>query len=167
MPLLQRIDQALGEEEESLTPVQPVAAYLERLPCLEPITTRTGVEAALQQLLASLCDRLRQEKKGLRTAVFQGYRTDRKTVGIEVKTSRHTADAGHLFKLFQLKLPVFEPGDGIELFTLEAMGVEAVSPTQEKIWEHATGVENKLLAELLDRIAGKTGPNAIHRYLPD
>ena len=33
--------------------------------------------------------------------------------------------------------------------------------------KQASGLNNNHLAELIDRISGKIGPNAIHRYLPD
>lgn len=40
--LLIRLGQALGTTPEILQPVQPIPAYLERLPCMEPICTATG-----------------------------------------------------------------------------------------------------------------------------
>jgi protein ImuB len=61
--ILKRLDQALGNEEEIVEPVQPVAPYQERLPSLEPIITATGIEIGLQRLLDTLCDRLKQEQK--------------------------------------------------------------------------------------------------------
>jgi len=73
--ILQRLDQALGYEKEMIKPVQPIEPYQERLPCLEPIVTATGIEIALQRLLDALCHRLQQEQKGLRTALFKGSET--------------------------------------------------------------------------------------------
>ncbi|MGN6541771.1 MAG: Y-family DNA polymerase, partial [Ginsengibacter sp.] len=71
LQILQRLDEALGYEEEMIKPVQPIEPYQERLPCLEPIVTATGIEIALQRLLDALCHRLQQEQKGLRTALFK------------------------------------------------------------------------------------------------
>jgi hypothetical protein len=34
-----------------LEPVEPIEPYQERLPCMEPISTATGIEIALKQLL--------------------------------------------------------------------------------------------------------------------
>ncbi|MEO7768147.1 MAG: DNA polymerase Y family protein, partial [Ferruginibacter sp.] len=42
--LLMRLDQALGNEEEIIQPIQPIVPCHERLPCLEPIVTATGIE---------------------------------------------------------------------------------------------------------------------------
>jgi protein ImuB len=140
--------------------------YHERLPCIEPIARIEGIEIALTQLLGSLCKRLEKEGKGIRTAYFRGYRVDNKAVGIQISTSRASNNVKHLFHLFQIKLSTIEPGLGIELFVLEATKVEDHTPTQEEFWKQTTGLNNNHLSELIDRISGKIGSDAIKRYLP-
>ena len=165
--LLQRLGQALGYEEEAIQPVQPMEPYQERLPCLEPIITATGIEIALQRLLDALCQRLQQEQKGLRAASFKGYRIDGKIEKMKIGTHRPSNNSRHLFKLFAIKIDSMEPAWGIELFTLEASKVEDIIPIQEKLWDTAGGLDDMGLSELLDRIAGKIGTSQIHRYIPD
>lgn len=165
--MIKRLNQALGNEEEMVQPVQPVERYQERLPCLEPISTATGIAIALQRLLDSLCERLRKEQKGLRCACFKGYRIDGKTEQVTIGTNRATCNATHLSRLFEDKLCTIEPDLGIELFTLEASKVEDHIASQEKIWENTGGLNNTELSELLDRLAGKIGEQSIRRYLPD
>jgi len=165
--IIQRLNQAVGTEQEFIEPVYPVEPYQERLPCIEPIARIEGIEIALQRLLQQLCNRLQKEGKGLRTAYFRGYRIDNKAVGVEIATSRASSSVDHLFHLFGLKLSTIEPGLGIELFLLEATKVEDHSPMQEEFWKQNSGLDNNQLSELMDHIAGKMGPNAIHRYLPD
>jgi protein ImuB len=165
--IIQRINQALGMEQEFINPVYPVEPYQERLPCIEPISRIEGIEIALQRLLEALCKRLRKEGKGLRTAYFRGYRVDSKTVGIQIATSRASNNVSHLFHLFQMKLSTIEPDLGIELFVLEATKVEDHTPIQEEFWKQKTGLNNNHLSELIDRISAKIGASAIHRYLPD
>lgn len=165
--LLLRIDQALGHEEEILQPVQPPEPYNVRLPCLEPVMTRTGIEIALQTLLENMSSRLAAEGKGLRGCIFKSFRIDGKIEKIETGTNRATHNQKHLFKLFEIKLENIEPGPGIEFFLLEAQKVEDVVIIQEKLWDAASGLENIALAELLDRFNGKFGNGHIHRFLPD
>ncbi len=164
---LQRLDQALGYEEEVIIPVHSIEPYEERLPCLEPIVTATGIEIALQRLLDTLCLRLKKEEKGLRLAVFKCYRADGKIEKIGIGTNRASCNSKHLFKLFENKIDSIEPALGIELFTLGASKVEDLSPTQEKLWNNNEGLTNIGLAELLDRLAEKIGAQNIHRYVPD
>jgi len=165
--LLLRLDQALGNAEESLTPICPVEGFAERLPCLEPIQTRTGIEIALQRLLNTLCQRLQQEGKGLRTAVFKGYRLDGNLQEIVIHTTRATQKAEHVFSLFEIKLGTIEPDPGIELFVLEAPKVEDAGPAQTSLWSGSAGLEDTRLAALLDRFCGKFGIGVIRRYLPE
>lgn len=165
--MLLRLNQALGIEEDLLQPVVPIEPYQERLPCLEPIVTAPGIEIALKQLTEALCARLRDEQKGLRKAIFKGYRVDGQVVQVDISTNRPTHHIGHIFKLFEIKLPTLEPALGIELFVLEAPVVEEHLPGQEKIWQETGGLDDPRLAELVDKLAGRFGQQAVHRYLPD
>jgi len=164
---LMRLDMALGQEMETIEPVQPMEPYQFRLPSLEPIVTATGIEIGLKHLLELLCQRLQQEQKGLRSAVFKGYRVDGKIEKVEIGTHRATQHKGHLFKLFEIKLPSIEPDLGIELFVLEASKIEDYFPSQSKMWGTTGGLEDERVSELLDRLASKLGSQIVHRYLPD
>lgn len=163
--LLLRIGQALGTEPEALQPVQPLEPYLERLPCMEPISTATGIAIALKHLLDKICARLSKEGKGLRTGIFRGYRLDGKVEQVAIGTSRASHNPGHLFRLFELKIPSIEPDLGIELFEIEAPLVEKIVEGQEVLWQ-VSGRDHVVVGELLDRIAGKIGMQSIRCYLP-
>jgi protein ImuB len=165
--LLHQIDKAFGNEIELIEPVQLVEPYQERLPCLEPIVTLGGIEIALRQLLEILCHRLQKEQKGLRAAIFKGYRIDGKIEQISIGTNRPSHHVNHLYKLFEGKLSTIEPALGIELFILEAQKTENHFAKQTKAWEGSGGLEDIRVAELLDRLASKIGTQAIHRYAPD
>ena len=165
--LLTRLDQALGLETEPLQLIRPIEPYQERLPCLEPIRTATGIEIAVKKLLEALCGRLEREAKGLRSCMLKGYRIDGDIQQVAIGTNRPTRNVEHLYKLFELKLGDIEPDLGIELFLLEAPVVEALPATVEKLWHNGSGKDETKVAELLDRLAIKIGPSCIHRYLPD
>jgi protein ImuB len=165
--MILKIDKALGRCEETIQPIIPPEAYQERLPCLEPIVTLTGIEIALNELLNSLSARLQQDQKGLRSAVFKCYRVDGKIVQIDIATNRPSHHVKHLAKLFEPRLSSLEPALGIELFILEAPKVEDLLPQQQKMWEDCGGLDDIRLSELLDRLSSRIGMNSIHRYLPD
>lgn len=165
--IIQRINQAIGTEQEFIQPVYPIEPFQERLPTIEPIQRIEGIEIALQELLKRLCKSLQKKGKGLRTAYFRCYCIDSKVSGIQISTSRPSCNIEHLFHLFQLKLSSIEPGLGIELFVLEATRVEDYVPVQEEFWKQTTSLNNNKLSEFIDRISGKIGSRAIKRYLPD
>lgn len=163
--LPERMDQAFGRKGEPLIPLRPIEPYRERLPCLEPIITRSGIGIALERLLITLCERLVKEGKGLRKAVFKAYRIDGEVQQIEIGTHLPSQQPAHLLKLFELKIDQIEPALGIELFVLEAPGVEKARPSQETLWHNSTLSDGRLAA-LLDQLTGKLGEGIIHRYLP-
>lgn len=164
--LLTRLDQALGQEAEFITSIQPVEPYQERLPCLEPIRTAKAIEIAIRKILERLCTKLGKKGKGLRKALLTAYRIDGNIQQIEIGTNKASRHVAHLFKLFELKIASIEPDLGIELFMMEAWDVEDMVTEQEAIW-HEKERDNTAIAELLDRIAGKVGKEAIRKYLPD
>lgn len=164
--LLERIDQAIGRKNEPTLPLLAIEPYHERLPCLEPVATRYGIEMALQQLLEALCKRLAKDGKGLRKAVFKARRIDNELQSISIGTHRPSHQPVHLFKLFELKIDQIEPALGIELFILEATQVEDVTSLQGAFW-HNGNLQDNRLADLLDQLTGKLGTGVVHRYLPD
>ena len=164
--LLLRLDQFTGLENEVIQPLQPVEPYQERLPCLEPIVTGTGIEIALRRLLETLCQRLCQEEKGLRSAQFKCYKVDGGIEQLGIGTGHPSHNVNHLFRLFEPNIPAIKPDLGIELFVLEAPVVEEVHPLQETFWNATGGLEDVSIAELIDRLENKTGKGTVHRYLP-
>lgn len=163
--ILTRLDQALGQEVEVLVPVRPPEPFLERLPCLEPIRTAAGIEIALKQLLERISARLAKEGKGLRKCLLKAYRIDGDVQQVEIATGYPSHSPTHLFKLFEHKISSLKPDLGFELFILIATGVEDVPVIQDALWTAASR-NDIVVAELLDRIAGRVGSSCIHRYVP-
>ena len=164
---LLRLNQALGTKEEYIQSVIPLAEYSERLPCLELIQTKTGIEIALQQLLEKLCGRLVKDGKGLREVNFIAFRIDNKIEKISVTTNHASNNAKHIVTLLEHKIEKIEPALGIEVFILEATKVEKVVSIQQTFWTTNGSLESREIAELLDNIENKFGNNIINRYFPD
>ncbi|MGX5858272.1 Y-family DNA polymerase [Dyadobacter jiangsuensis] len=163
---LNQIGKALGQSYEAFTPVQPLEPYQERLPSVEPIRTATGIKIALKTLLDKVCKRLVDDGKGVRQASFRCFRLDGKVEEIAIGTSAASCSASHLFKLFEQKISQIEPALGIELFLLEAPVVDDLAHPQEILWDVNSGNKMVAIAELLDRLASRSGVDTIHRYLP-
>ncbi len=84
-----------------------------------------------------------------------------------IGTNHTSVNRTHLFKLFETSLSSIAPGLGIELFVLQATKAEPLPQVQEMLWSSQVTLEEKNVAELLDRIAVKLGGHCINRYLPD
>ncbi len=163
--LSMRLNQALGQELEMIVPIKPFEPYQDRLCSTEPICTAIGITIALKQLLESICSRFEVEGMGLRNGIFRAYRVDGNIQQIEIGTSQSSRNEVHLFKLFEHKIATLEPELGFEMFVFEATKVEPIIYEQSAIWT-ASSQNNKKVAELLDRVAVRTGANAITRYVP-
>ncbi|NDC40221.1 MAG: DNA polymerase Y family protein [Chitinophagia bacterium] len=150
--LLTRLGQAIGHEYEALTPLRPHDPWHERLPCLEPIRTATGIEIAIKELLSRLCQRLEAEGKGLRTCLLKCYRIDGLVQQIAIGTSRPVRNVPHLFRLMELKIANIAPGLGIEVFAMEAPLVEELTAVQEALWSNNDAHNSTAIGELIDRI---------------
>ena len=165
--LLNRLDQALGNVIENIDPVCPIEPFQERLPCLEPIRTAPAIEIAVHKLLEILCKRLAKENKGVRKAIFKGFKMDGGNHQVEIGTNSASCNLEHLFKLFQLKISILQPDLGFELFILECPVVEELDVVQETLWNISGTSDQIEIAELLDRLVGRGGMDIVHRYLPD
>lgn len=163
---LLKLDQAMGSEVERIEPVIAIVPYQERLPCLEPILTATGIGIALERLMELLCQRLQREGNGVRQVLFKAFRVDGIIQEISVGTYRASHNAKHLYNLFSEKLGELQPDLGFELFTLEAMKIDPLITQQEEIWDTAAGLQSENLSKLIDRLVNKFGEQHVHRYLP-
>lgn len=163
---LTRLGQALGTVDEILQPLQVPVLFQERLPCLEPIRTRKGIEIAITRLLEYLCQRLQEEGKGLRVGLLSCYRIDGEVVQVAIGTNGASHNVHHLFALFQLKIEQIRPALGIELFVLEATKVDDMTPGQEALWAGKPGLDDQRVIQLLDRVISKVGAGVINRYVP-
>ncbi|HLN96808.1 MAG TPA: DNA polymerase Y family protein [Flavobacterium sp.] len=160
-----RLGQALGHEPEFLHPLQPVEPYQERLPCLEPICTATGIGLALERLLDMLCQRFKNEGVGLRSGIFKAYRIDGDIQQFSIGTGHPSRNPVHLYRLFAPGIEKLEPALGFELFVLEAPHTEEVTASQEALWETAFRNDTRV-SELVDRITARIGNKGVRRYLP-
>ncbi|HSB94050.1 MAG TPA: DNA polymerase Y family protein [Flavitalea sp.] len=164
--LSQRLQQALGNEEEAIQSIIPQSAFNERCISLEPIITRTGIEIALQQLLETICERLTGEQKGARVIRFTIVTIDSHQQQLEITTTRASSNARYLFKLFELKLSALQPGFGIDVFIIDVLVFDELLPAQESLWINSEGLQDVSIAEFVDRLANKIGHQKIARYLP-
>ena len=164
--MLLKLGQALGTEEETIKPMIIVPPYEERLPCLEPVRTKPAIEIAIERLLEKLCTRLANDGLGIRSAILKGYRLDGKITETVIGTNQPSHNIKHLLQLFELKIAQIEPALGIELFIITVTKTDPMQLHQEKLWSGKPGLADQNLAQLLDRLAGKIGPQAIKRYIP-
>ena len=161
-----RLDQALAEMPEPLSPLGEAPSRRVRLSFMEPITEPTDLLLATQRLTADLVLRLVREGTGARRLDLGFYRVDGRVERIRLGTARPSRDPRHLAALFKERLDTIDPGLGIEDMILAAFAVEPLPPEQIGLPGHVAKNETSGIAPLLDRLGNRLGLDALSRLEP-
>jgi protein ImuB len=171
--LLQRLDQALHQTEDPLTPWRSPAAYRASRILAEPVSTLGSVEYVLHDLLKEICTLLEKNHLGSRHMDLACYRVDGTVDRVEVRTSKPNRAIPHLMRLFSGRLEKLWADFGFETFVLSVPDVEALHPAQLSLsLMDATGDEESFDL-LVDRLGMKLGFAAVNHvrvresYLPE
>ena len=119
-----RLDQALGDLPEPLSPLGETPARRVRLSFAEPIADPADLALAAERLAADLVARLAREGTGARRLVLAFHRIDGRVERIALGTARPSRDPHHLAALFKERLDTIDPGLGVEDMILAAFAVE-------------------------------------------
>ncbi len=172
---LTRLRQALGSEEEPLSPKAPESLPWVRQAFAEPLLTPEAVAAVLERLLVALSVELERRGLGARRLEVVGHRVDASQVRLQVGTSRPSRDPAHLSRLAAPQRDLLDPGYGLEVLTLAATASEPLQATQLEAghlgagqFEAGAGRRCERgaaadLAALVDRLQSRLGPGSVVR----
>lgn len=161
--LMRRLDQALGQVPEPLSPVAATAPLAVRLSLPEPIGHLDDLRAGAARLLARLCDRLHARGIGARALRLEAFRADGGVSVLDLRLARPMRDAGAMLALLAMRLERIEAGFGIDMLRLDAPETEPVRPEQLSGPE---GMACDGLADLITRLGARIGLEAITRAHP-
>src|SRR5215471_1641976 len=158
-----RLDQAVGNMPEPLSPLGEVPSRRVRLSFAEPITEPAALLVATERLTADLVQRLAREGVGARRLDLGFYRVDGRVERIQLGTARPSRDPRHLTALFRERLDTVDPDLGIEDMILAAFAVESLSAEQISMPGQTARNETSGIAPLLDRLGNRLGLTALSR----
>jgi protein ImuB len=162
--IIRRLDQALGDRGETLSPRVPVPSLMARRTFAEPITRAEDIAGTIRHLLDDLCRQLDKNRRGARRLNLVVYRTDGTHAGLCIGTSRAVRDADHLERLFRGKIGKIDPGFGIEVMILSVSASDALEAVQIGLesdrTDHAEG-----LARLVDRVGNRLGADRVSHFV--
>jgi protein ImuB len=156
-----RLDQALDNLPEPLSPLGEVPSRRVRLSFAEPITEPADLILATERLTADLVQRLSQEGMGARRLDLAFHRVDGRVERIRLGTARPSRDPRHLAALFKERLDTVDPGLGIEDMILAAFAVESLPAEQISFPHYSPSNEASGIAPLLDRLGNRLGLAAL------
>lgn len=162
--VLRRLDQALGERSEPVTPEVEPPQFSTRLTLPEPIGLESDVMAATERLLVPLCAKLIAHEAGARCLLLTLRRVDQISKQVELRLAAPMRDPARILPLFQRAVAEVEAGFGIDQVRLEAVLVEPL-PVQQIGTTSARSNPDRL-ADLITRIGTRIGLENIQRFLP-
>lgn len=167
--LLRCLDQALGRENEAISPLSPVRAYSVRSVFPEPISLLADIEHIARDLSFRLCPQLEGDGRGAKSFVLKLFGTDGSVREISVSSARLLFKPEKLAALFHERIhgieAFYDPGTGVDALSLEAAKVESLRPSQKPLgFERDQGGE--AFSFLMDRLAARLGPRAIGKMSP-
>jgi protein ImuB len=164
---IRRIDQALGHEDEPITPRLPLPAAMAERRFPEPIGREEDVLGTIEQLARELDRLLERRGEGARLIQVALVRADGKVHRLELGTAAPVRDPARLRRLFADRLAVIgdacDPGFGFDMMRLSALVTERIDPVQTGLdgSDHAAD-----LAHLIDRLGARFGLRRICRLVP-
>jgi protein ImuB len=165
--LILRLDQALGVDEESITPRQPLPRYVAEQRFAEPIALERDVLGTIQRLGDRLRARLEQHGEGARLIEVVLFRLDGKVLRLSAATSRAIRDAALMRRLFAERLAAIgdahDPGFGFDMVRLSVIVAESLAP-QQTGFDASDHAED--LSELIDRLGARVGFSCVLRFVP-
>jgi protein ImuB len=164
---VRRLDQALGIEDEPITPRLPVPAALAEQRFPEPIARESDVLGTIETLAGRIGRVLEARGEGARLLQAALFRADGKVFRVEAGTGAPLHDAARIAKLFAERLAVisdeFDPGFGFDMIRLSALATERSDPRQTGLAAPDHEVE---LAHLIDRLGARFGLRRVTRLVP-
>ena len=172
--LIRRLDQALGDLDEPISPREPPPRLRFRMNFPEAVGRPEDILAATNRLLTVATAKLETLGQGARLLKLYLFRLDTEVDSIAIGTSRPNRDPGHLLRLAREKLDRLPPPKSVES-NVETV-LLAINRT-EKLDLAQTGLNTETqstttdtgidqLAGLADRLIGKLGTENVVRLLP-
>jgi protein ImuB len=165
--LVRRLDQALGHEDESITPRLPPPSYVAERRFPGPIVLEADVLGTIEQLAHELGRLLEQHGQGARLLETALFRVDGKVHRIKAGTAEALRDPECIRRLFVERLAAVgdecDPGFGYDVVRLSVLACERLDPAQNGLAGQDYQTE---LAHLVDRLSARFGPKRLTRPVP-
>jgi protein ImuB len=163
--LMQRLDQAMGREEEPITPRLPVPPFSVEQGFPEPLLRDEDLTAVLARLTERLCASMEKRGQGARQMLASFFGVDGTVNRLQIGTSRPLHDAARLYRLFTDKFAHVQWDNefGYDRIRLAALETGMLLPAQKDL---SCGEDGPELAHLIDRLTVRLGATRVLRFLP-
>ena len=168
---LRRLDQALGREDEPITPKRPAPSYMAEQHFAEPIARERDVLGTIARLSIRLGYAMEARGEGARLIELALFRTDGKVHRLAVGAGAPVHEANRISRLFADRLAgigeACDPGFGYDLVRLSAPVTERCAPVQTAFAADRSAADHAgELGHLIDRLGARFGLRRVTRLVP-
>jgi protein ImuB len=157
--LMLRLDQALGFEEEAISPRRPVAALSTERRLSEPIVDEDNILLLLGKLGESLKRHLEIRGEGGKLFELLLFRVDGKVFSIRAGTAMPVRDPARILSLFRARLSAvhddLDAGYGFETVRLNVLQAAPFIQSQPDFQGHNR--QDETLADFIDQMSARFG----------
>lgn len=159
-----RIDQALGERPEIITPVRQIEPVQAEWSFEEPVTDRETLEAVLRTLLDQIAGQLAARQEGALQLECRVFGARQPIVSLTIGSICPRASAAHLWDLCRLQLERTPLPEEVLRIFLQATSTDLLETQQATIIDDGRNrPQEKDLAVLLERLCSRLGERAVLR----
>jgi protein ImuB len=157
--LMLRLDQALGFEEEAISPRRPIAALSTERRLSEPIVDEDNILLLLGKLGDSLKRHLETTGEGGKLFELLLFRVDGKVFSIRAGAAMPVRDPGRIVALFKARLSAIhddlDAGYGFETLRLNVLQAAPFAQLQPDF--QGRNREDETLADFIDQMSARFG----------
>lgn len=163
-----RLARVLGESDRRITPLRTQPPCQAEQSCPEPVVSHDVIARIVNELAASVSEKLQERGEGGRAFVATFMRSDGAVYRVGVETSRPTRDPAVIMRLYRDRLDALadplDPGFGFDAIRFEAMRTEPLAECQTTL--DARDETTSQLTQLIDRLSTIFGPERVTRLQP-
>ncbi len=165
--LLLRLDQALGREEEAISPRLPVPELSAERIFAEPIALVEDIERTALQLAGNLKSRLDARQLGARTLELKLFRVDGHVTPIAVRAASPVYQPERIMMLFRERIAGFhedmDAGFGFDLIRLNVTESEERPVAQADLGGGQS--RGEAFIGLVDKLGARLGTDRVQRFV--
>lgn len=165
--LLQRLDQALGRQEEAISPRLPVPELSSERIFAEPIILQDDIERTVGQLAGHLRQRFDERQLGARALELKLFRVDGHVACVRVRAASPVYSIDRIVMLFRERIAGFhddlEAGFGFDLVRLNVLESEARQSEQGDLTGGSMRGEG--FSNLVDKLGARLGTDRVQRFV--
>lgn len=158
-----RLDQALGHDDEPLSPRRPVAALSVERRLTSPVSGEEDILGLALQLATGLKETLEKRGEGGRQFELLLFRVDGKVFRLVAGTSAPLRDPRRIAALYRERLAAvhddLDAGYGFEILRLCVLKVETIASIQDDFSGRPD--QSRALADFTDRVIARFGEDVL------